>query len=141
MGKSRTQKRWPTAILVFLFVAACRVYIQTPEDLIPDYRGWVGWIDDALVGASCLVLTAIAIASILRGRVSFLSVGVPVLCAAYFLSPFDLIPDTINTIGMLDDMAAVVVALLSVEGAFSSLTGEPQAKRQEISGGDWADVE
>jgi uncharacterized membrane protein YkvA (DUF1232 family) len=43
--------------------------------------------------------------------VSWLSLGVAVVAALFFLSPADVVPDWLPVIGQLDDMAAVAIAL------------------------------
>jgi uncharacterized membrane protein YkvA (DUF1232 family) len=43
--------------------------------------------------------------------VSWLSLGVAVVAALFFLSPADVVPDWLPVIGHLDDMAAVAIAL------------------------------
>jgi uncharacterized membrane protein YkvA (DUF1232 family) len=43
--------------------------------------------------------------------VSWLSLGVAVVAALFFLSPADVVPDWLPVVGQLDDMAAVAIAL------------------------------
>jgi len=145
MGKSKMPDHWLTIILIFLLLASCITYIVTPDDIIPDYRGWTGWIDDVLVALFCLVLSAIAVISILPPKVSCLLVGVPILCMAYIVLPFDLIPDFIPAIGWLDDLAAALTALIStlagLKGAVNYFRGNPQVNQIEMSDGEWEDIE
>jgi uncharacterized membrane protein YkvA (DUF1232 family) len=44
-------------------------------------------------------------------RVPMLSKGVPLLAAAYILSPLDFLPDVFPLVGQLDDLGIAVVAL------------------------------
>jgi uncharacterized membrane protein YkvA (DUF1232 family) len=43
--------------------------------------------------------------------VSWLSLGVAVVAALFFVSPADVVPDWLPVVGQLDDMAAVAIAL------------------------------
>jgi uncharacterized membrane protein YkvA (DUF1232 family) len=145
MGKPRMPQHWLTVVLIFLLLAACITYIVTPDDIIPDYRGWTGWIDDVLVAIFCLVLSAIAVLFILPKGVSCFLVFIPAVCALYILWTFDLIPDFIPFFGWLDDVGAALMGVSSfvkgLKGAFNSFSEKSQVNQIEISDGEWEDIE
>ena len=145
MSKFRMPNHWLTVVLVFLLLAACITYIVVPVDIIPDYRGWTGWIDDVLVALFCFVLSVVAILSILPLKVSLLLVVLPIMCVAYILSPIDAFPDFLPIISWIDDLAAALVGLAStlagLKAAVNYLRGKPKLNQIEISSGQWEDVE
>jgi len=111
LSKFRLPNHWLTVVLVFLLLTVCITYIVVPVDIIQDYRGWTGWIDDILVVLFCFVLSVVAILSILPLKVSLLLVVLPVLCVAYIVSPIDAFPDFLPIIGWLDDLVAALAGL------------------------------
>jgi uncharacterized membrane protein YkvA (DUF1232 family) len=99
------------------------------------------WIKIAAIAAGIIIVLLIVLISLpnspvrkwLLKIVGSLLYAVVVLCLVYIINPADLVPDVLPVVGQVDDIGALVTAVLNLVGGSIMLAQKSKPVRARVS--------